>query len=533
LFDWQQERGNVEGAFATCERMRARSLADQMQVQGIDLFAGMPEATASPLRKRDRANQARLTLLEKQSEFADAEARKNLELELAAARDEAAQIYRDIRTASPAWRMMMRDSFDPLPLEKAQAWLDSQQGILLEYLVGKEQSFLVTITGRGVPQVTKLLINESIAKELGIEAGALTAERLKAALTINGQPLSEIFKQPTSRTVKSAEVLENRLALLWQLLIPADVQKALLSGEFKQLMIVPDSGLTTLPFDALVVEQGHGTKYLLDVGPPITAAPSATLLYNLATRPPPNEVKGTQDGFVVLSVGNPTYSTPASGRVEGYSSTPRARYSALRGELKSLPYSGWETSWVAEQLNSIGFKTRTLTKEEATEHAVRENLAGRKIVHLACHGLADQTHGNLFGALAVAPGKNAQRGPTDDGYLTLAEIYDLKMQDCELAVLSACETNVGPQLQGEGVFALSRGFLVAGARRVIASNWIVDDESSATLISGFCSALAKQHETHKSLNYAEALQSAKRWIRKQEKWRHPYYWGAFVQIGPP
>src|SRR5690606_15148740 len=110
--------------------------------------------------------------------------------------------------------------------------------------------------------------------------------------------------------------------------------------------------------------------------------------------------------------------------------------------------------------------------------------------------------------------------------------YGLNLQGCELAILSACETNLGPQQQGEGVFALSRGFLVAGSRRVVASNWIVDDESSASLVSAFCSALAKQHKSGQTLDYAEALHQAKRWVRKQEKWNHPYHWGAFVLVGP-
>src|SRR5262249_41875929 len=135
-----------------------------------------------------------------------------------------------------------------------------------------------------------------------------------------------------------------------------------------------------------------------------------------------------------------------------------------------------------------------------------------RVVHLACHGLTDQTHGNLFGALALTPGNGAQNA-ADDGFLTLAEIYGLNMKGCELAILSACETNLGPQQQGEGVFALSRGFLVAGARRVVASNWIVDDKSSASLVSIFCSHLAKQLKGDQPLDHAAALHEAKRWVR--------------------
>ena len=150
----------------------------------------------------------------------------------------------------------------------------------------------------------------------------------------------------------------------------------------------------------------------------------------------------------------------------------------------------------------------------ADERNVRSNLPGRRIVHFACHGLVDQAYGNLFGALA--------------------EIYEQNLKGCELAILSACETNCGPEQRGEGVWALSRGFLVAGSRRVVASNWLVDDEAAASLVSVFCSILAKAEKEGKPLDYARALYEAKRWVRNQQKkkWESPYYWGTFVLIGP-
>ena len=121
----------------------------------------------------------------------------------------------------------------------------------------------------------------------------------------------------------------------------------------------------------------------------------------------------------------------------------------------------------------------------------------------------------------------------DDGFLTLAEVCELNLKGCELAILSACETNYGPQQKGEGTWAVSRGFLVAGARRVVASNWLVDDEAAASLVSVFCGGLAQAEKSGKAVGYAVSLQEAKRWVRKQEKWRSPYYWASLVLVGPP
>ena len=103
---------------------------------------------------------------------------------------------------------------------------------------------------------------------------------------------------------------------------------------------------------------------------------------------------------------------------------------------------------------------------------------------------------------------------------------------CQLAILSACDTNVGPEQRGEGVWALSRGFLVAGARRVVASNWLLHDEAGASIVSYFCSIIARAEKEGKQPDYAQALQDAKRWARQQEKWQNPYHWATFVLIGP-
>jgi len=134
-------------------------------------------------------------------------------------------------------------------------------------------------------------------------------------------------------------------------------------------------------------------------------------------------------------------------------------------------------------------------------------------------------------ALALTPGSD-RTDPADDGFLTLPEIYQLGLAGCELTLLSACETNFGPQQQGEGVWALSRGFLVAGSRRVMASNWLVDDEAAASLVSYFCSLIAKAEKKGSPPDYAAALHQAKQWVRKQQKWQSPYYWGTFVLVGP-
>jgi CHAT domain-containing protein len=331
-----------------------------------------------------------------------------------------------------------------------------------------------------------------------------------------------------------AEDVTPKLAALWRLLVPEGERQAVLGGKVKRLLIVPDGPLALLPFEALVVEEGKDPEYLLDVGPPIVYGPSATVLYNLAER---HAAPPSRDREPVLAVGDPAYGeagaespTPTTALAE---LTSRSRYDSVGGRLSRLPHSGTEMQWVAQGFQEAGIKAVTLSQATATERGVRYWSPGRRVLHLACHGLADQKYGNFFGALALTPGPKATVDPSDDGFLTLPEIYELNLKGCELAILSACQTNYGPQQKGEGTWALSRGFLVAGARRVVASNWLVDDEAAASLVSRFCGGLAQAEKSGKAVDYAVSLQEAKRWVRKQEKWRSPYYWASLVLVGPP
>jgi len=267
----------------------------------------------------------------------------------------------------------------------------------------------------------------------------------------------------------------------------------------------------------------------------IAYGPSAKVLQNLSQRAAeslPNEVDP------VLSVADPVYPESENPLLASRSGenrldqTPASRHGFLRGRLTRLPYSGKESGWVKQVFEARGIHVTQLIREQATERSFRSHAEQRRILHLACHGLADQQYGNLFGSLALTPGPRADNDPVDDGFLTLAEIYTLDLRGCELAILSACQTNDGPQQRGEGIWSLARGFLAAGAKRTVASNWLVDDEAAASLVSYFCGGLAQDEQKGQTADYAARLHAAKKWIRSQDKSKSPYYWAPFVLVGP-
>jgi CHAT domain-containing protein len=129
------------------------------------------------------------------------------------------------------------------------------------------------------------------------------------------------------------------------------------------------------------------------------------------------------------------------------------------------------------------------------------------------------------GALALAPGTGKEED--DDGLLNLSEIYELPLSHCELAVLSACQSNIGPTRKLEAGSTLTRAFLSAGAARVVSSLWLVDDASTAAMMDELAKSIAESLQAGSPPNYAEALQQARRRVRQSkehEEWRRPHYW---------
>jgi len=118
-----------------------------------------------------------------------------------------------------------------------------------------------------------------------------------------------------------------------------------------------------------------------------------------------------------------------------------------------------------------------------------------------------------------------QNGEDQDGFLRLHDIYNLNLP-AELVVLSACETGLGKDVQGEGLVGLTRGFMYAGAKRVVVSLWNVNDLATAELMTKFY-----QQMLEKGVNPVAALRAAQLEMLKTQAWKAPYYWAAFVVQG--
>jgi tetratricopeptide (TPR) repeat protein len=243
-------------------------------------------------------------------------------------------------------------------------------------------------------------------------------------------------------------------------------------------------------------EVAYAPFALLFPGRDVAYVPSATTLHLLGER-------SARSGEGTLALGDPDYDAVGG---------------AQRADTRSrLP----ETAVEAKAIGDL-----VLLGRDATKDGFAKALAARgrwRAVHFACHGLVDPDR-PMLSALALTP------TATDDGLLACRDVVRTTL-DADLVCLSACETAKGKVL-GEGVLGFSRAFMLAGTPRVLCSLWKVDDEATRALMVKFYD-LWNPKDGKPGLPTATALKQAQEFVRSHEKWKHPYYWAAWVLWGLP
>ncbi|MDF5729442.1 MAG: CHAT domain-containing protein [Rhizonema sp. PD38] len=152
-----------------------------------------------------------------------------------------------------------------------------------------------------------------------------------------------------------------------------------------------------------------------------------------------------------------------------------------------------------------------------------KQLAQYRFLHFATHGFADPLNPELSGIVLSLVDK---RGiPTPQGYLRLGDIFN-QNYPADLVVLSACETGLGNNVQGEGLVGLTRGLMYAGAQRVAVSLWNVDDIATAELMQEFYVQMLQLH-----LSPTTALRAAQLKLWQNPNRNLPLYWAAFTLQG--
>jgi CHAT domain-containing protein len=192
--------------------------------------------------------------------------------------------------------------------------------------------------------------------------------------------------------------------------------------------------------------------------------------------------------------------------------------------LPRLPYTRQEAEAILALAPATGRKA-ALGFEANRTAAMSEDLSKYRIIHFATHSFLDSMHPELS---SIALSMLDRQGRPQNGYLRSHEIFNLKL-GAELVVLSGCRTGLGKEVKGEGLYGMTRGFMYAGAKRVLVSLWDVQDQATARLMSDFYRGLLGP----KRPSAAAALRAAQIAIWRDGRWQAPYYWAGFVLQGEP
>lgn len=518
--------GHDAAALEVSERARARSLLEMLSESGVDVRQGVDPALLErerELSQRLSAKAARLIALLGQPNRPEQAA--VLKKEVGGLEDEHQQVLGDIRRRSPRYAAITQPQ--PLGLREIQQLLDPDT-LLLEYSLGAERSYLWAVTrdrlrsfqlpGRErVEQAARRLYELVTARSVG-KKGESARQR------------QERISQADSQTPEAAGELSRVL------LGPAASE---LSG--KRLVVVADGALQYIPFAMLPVPgspSGVDNYRPLIAEHEVVSLPSASTLAvqrrELAGRKSsPNNIALIADPVFDSGdqrVTSKTKHAPGSpgGAAEDSAATRTLEHLSAQAagaqggpRIARLPYTRQEAERIlavapsASNLRALDFKASLAT-------ALGGELHKYRYVHFATHGYIDSEKPALS---AIVLSMVNERGEPQDGLLKTQEIYNLDLP-AELVVLSACQTGLGKEIKGEGLVGLTRGFMYAGAARIIVSLWNVSDKGTADLMSRLYRGMLRD-----GLRPTAALRAAQLELWRQKRWRSPYYWAAFVQQG--
>ena len=504
-----ESRGLDKAAFAVSERARARTLLESL----TEAAAGAYLSARPELREREGSLKAQLNEAARKQELfsGDAASGKRLSDEIRELTLEYDRLRARILSSNPRYAALTQPV--ATTVDEVQARLLDSDTRLLAYVLGEQKTLLFSVTR------DRYAVHELPPAE-ELEERTRDAYHL---LTTRQQLGASSPKEARDRTRHA----DRELGTLLQ-----DLSDTLLGpieglGATKRLAIVADGALSYLPFAALPLPRRKGGEGG-EAGAPLVATfeivrlPSASTLSMLRQQERPREFAKS-----LVIAADPVYELddPRVLRERQEASAPtgpgnaRATEEGLR--ISRLLFSRREAKDIVSLLPE-GQGVAVMDFEANREWAQSADFRGVRVLHFAAHGIIDNKYPDLSG---VVLSLLDETGTPRDGFLRLHDIYNLILP-VDLVVLSACETALGKEVKGEGLLGLVRGFMYAGAPRVVASLWKVDDEATGELMLHFYQNLFVRH-----LTPSASLRAAQVSMWRTRSWSAPFFWAGFELQG--
>jgi len=511
-------KGHDAEALQAYERGRARSLLEMLNEKHVDIRQGVPADLVEKEQSVKRSLNAKAQrLIQLTGQKGNQQEIETLNKEVSGLEQEYQQVEIFIRKASPAYAELTQPR--TLGLNEIQQQLDANT-LLLEYTLGDERSYLWAVTKDSLTsyELPKKETIETVSRQV---YQSLTARSIVNTI--------ETAAQRQARIEQADSNFENSAAALSKMILAPVIAEI---GK-KRLVVVADGALQYMPFAALKDPRSSGATPLILQHEVITLPSASSFAVQRQL------LAGRKQASKALAViADPVFSAKdarvrntarTTGTTEDKIYAKASNQSRIiehlseTGDLaiRRLPFTRQE----AEQILAVAPSASNLKVLDFRANrslATSGELSKYRYLHFATHGYVDSTRGDLS---AIVLSLVDEKGNPEDGFLRALDLYSLNLP-AELVVLSACETGLGKDVKGEGLIGLTRGFMYAGARRVIVSLWNVNDKATASLMERLYAGMLKTHKTP-----AAALRAAQVEMLQQKQWQSPYYWAAFVLQG--
>jgi len=467
LIDILVDCGDTGEAFAQYERMKGQVLLETIAHSEQEVASALsPAERASLSALNRRINEANRLLWKARTERRDT---ADEEAALAQARLEMEELEAARYAVDPSRRWFVTDENKAM-----KASLPSiPGGVVIAFAVMDERTVAFAVTAEGRVSTTIIPAGrEALRRQVGELRGDVESQGLRTKA--RSRALYDLLLEP----------LQSKI------------------GGSRLIGIIPDDVLWQIPFHALRSRDG---RFLVEHAA-VFYAPSVNAL-RLALERTRERTTGRSPRLFALA--NPFIGAAAKSRF---------RTLAPGGSLDEIPEAESEVRQIASLYGR--HTSRVYIGKAATETVVKNEATAFDVVHIATHGLLDDT-APMYSALLLG-----NSGQTDDGLLEAREILALRLH-ARVTVLSACDTGRGRVTPGEGVIGMSWALFAAGCPTSVVSLWKAESAATQTLMVEFHRRMIRGESP------AVALQHAQLKLMRDPKTAHPMYWAPFVVVGAP
>jgi CHAT domain-containing protein/Tfp pilus assembly protein PilF len=291
----------------------------------------------------------------------------------------------------------------------------------------------------------------------------------------------------------------------------------------ESLVIIPHDKLLYLPFETLLTQPAAADEF--SVMPYLIRQFEVSYLYSarfLAENPRALKAP-TIDGFVGFAPvftkkPNHNFLAKVWEALKNYWGNGKIN----EAQIAPLPETETELRSVCALFKDRGKPAQIFLHEKAREEHLKSSAARAfRFLHLATHTWIKDKDPRHSGLLFFPSNDSTAQ---EDGILHASEIYNLELQ-ADLVVLSSCENGIGELAKGEGMLALTRSFLYAGAKNILYTLWEVPDHHTSRMMVEFYQQILSDN------SYAKSLRAAKLQMIANAETAHPKKWGGFVLLG--